>query len=118
MSGPVPGFMSGPGRHRKTHELKTYPEEFQEVRGGRMKFQFRRKDRDFLVGDELRLKEWEPPEAGETYFDDDFHYTGRSLRVRVDYIMTYKDAAKFDRGFLFFEEGEEEYVIMSISLVS
>jgi hypothetical protein len=72
---------------RTIHELKTWPEYFQATVDGRKRFELRRNDRDFQVGDDLLLKEWEPPEAGETHFDGDFHYTGREVLVRVDYIM-------------------------------
>ena len=106
--------MSKP-RSRITHELKTYPEFFEQTRNGRKKFELRRNDRDFKVGDELLLREWEPPEPGKVYFDGDFHYNGRELLVRVDYIMTAKDAVGFDPN------GDwpilADFVIMSISLV-
>jgi len=105
-------------RPRITHELKIWPEYFNQVRNGRMKFQLRRNDRDFKVGDELLLKDWQPPEPGETYFDDDFGFTDAEILVRVDYIMPVEtvDAlmglseSPADPGF--------GYVIMSISLVN
>lgn len=45
-------------RSRITHELKIWPQYFQPVLNGCMKFQLRRNDRNFKVGDELLLKEW------------------------------------------------------------
>ena len=95
----------GQPRSRITHELKIWPEFFSQVRGGRMKFQIRRADRDYLVGDELLLREWDkavydrllsleheqPPEEVLERFSQ-AAYTGRELRVRVDYISL--------RGFL------------------
>jgi hypothetical protein len=97
-----------------THELKIWPEFFEQTRNGRKKFELRQNDRDFQVGDQLLLKEWEPPKSGETYFDDDFHYTGRELLVRVDYIMQAEDAT-----FVGTEKTSPinaGFVIMSISL--
>lgn len=94
--------MSEP-RPRITHKVKIWPEYFNQVRNGRMKFQLRRNDRDFQVGDELLLKEWH-----ET-LSEGWKYTGRELLVRVDYIMDPADHSAFG---LF-----QGYVIMSISHV-
>lgn len=43
-----------------THELKTWPKYFNDVWYGRKKFELRKNDRDFKVGDELWLREYEP----------------------------------------------------------
>ena len=107
-------------RRRITHELKTWPQFFNATRNGEKRFELRRNDRipPFQVGDQLLLKEWNPPKPGETHFDDDFHYTGRELLVRVDYIMT---AAEVDTimGLRPPSKGEVgECVIMSISHVN
>lgn len=48
--------MSEP-RPRITHELKTWPEFFEQTRNGRKKFELRRNDRAYQVGDQLLLKE-------------------------------------------------------------
>lgn len=94
---------------RTTHELKLWPEYFEQVRNGRMRFQLRRNDRDFKVGDHLLLKEWDP--AGGTKQPDQClmtgAYTDRGILVRVDYIMD--DAHRFGL--------DPDYVIMSISLI-
>jgi hypothetical protein len=81
-------------RPRTTHELKTWPEFFKQIRNGQKRFELRLNDRDFRVGDQLLLREWVPenrpdlvPPAG---------YTGRELLVRVDYIMDAKDAIGLD----------------------
>ena len=81
------------------HELKTWPKYFDVVRMGRKRFELRKNDRDFKVGDTLYLREWNPA-------TDD--YTGRSLRVKVRYLL--KDAK-----FLGLDEG---FVIMSIDLIA
>lgn len=38
------------------HELKTWPDFFRDVADGRKKFEIRKDDRDYKVGDLLRLK--------------------------------------------------------------
>lgn len=43
-----------------THDLKTWPEHFQEVKAGRKRFEIRVNDRNFQVGDTLRLNEFCP----------------------------------------------------------
>lgn len=57
------------------HDLKTLPPFFEDVLAGRKRFELRRNDRDFAVGDTLRLREWSY--SGE--------YTGRECCVRVTY---------------------------------
>ena len=59
-----------------THDLKTWPESFDAVEQGRKTHETRINDRDFKVGDFLRLKRWDPA-AGI--------YTGREIIVRVTY---------------------------------
>ncbi len=66
------------------HELKTLPEYFQEVFMEHKKFEIRKNDRDFKVGDRLILKEWE---ANGNF------YTGRELARVVTYVL--EDAPQF-----------------------
>lgn len=42
----------------KIHELKILPEYFDAVISGRKRFEIRKNDRDYKVGDQLILKEW------------------------------------------------------------
>jgi hypothetical protein len=122
---------------RTTHELKIWPEYFAQVRNGRMKFQLRRNDRDFKVGDQLLLKEWKNQsflrnrffckdcgdETGECRCGaptimqpiSDSPYTGRELLVRVDYILKVEDLVICGA---IMDVKAPDYVIMSISLVS
>lgn len=60
------------------HVLKSWPEFFQALESGEKTFELRRNDRDFKVGDELVLQEWDPKVSGPT---------GRVLRRRVVYLM-------------------------------
>lgn len=63
-------------RKQVVHELKTWPEYFQAIMRGDKRFEARKNDRDFRIGDWLRLREW----------DDD--YTGREITVRVTYMLS------------------------------
>lgn len=61
-----------------THELKTWPEYFIQVGAGQKQFEVRKDDgRNFAIGDNLQLKEWDPKTE---------MYTGRLIRARVTYI--------------------------------
>ena len=60
------------------HNLKTWPEYFALMVSGAKKFELRVNDRDFEVGDVLRLEEWHP---------DTSEYSGRSMLVRVTYLI-------------------------------
>jgi hypothetical protein len=62
----------------KTHELKSWPEFFADILSGRMRFELRRNDRDYQVGDELVLREWEPR---------DQNYSGNVVYMRVTYVL-------------------------------
>ena len=62
----------------RVHYLKTWPEPFEAMRAGRKTFELRKNDRGFAVGDMLDLQEWEP---------GPMRYTGRSILVRVTYIL-------------------------------
>lgn len=103
----------------KTHELKSWPEYFSATLHGRKKFELRRHDRDFHVGDELLLKEWDPEKPKGILIPGDYPkgvYTGREVLVRVDYIM------KAEETLVFHPKKSEfplhrGYVIMGISLI-
>ena len=66
------------------HDLKTWPEYFEAVFTGKKNFEIRKggamSDRNFLTGDTLLLREWNPKSR---------EYTGRKIRVNVDSV--YKD---------------------------
>lgn len=59
-----------------THELKILPTYFAEVEKGTKKFELRKNDRNYNVGDMLILKEWW---RGK--------FTGRQIICKVDYML-------------------------------
>src|SRR3954469_6830250 len=61
-----------------THELKSWPGQFQAMWTGLKRAEFRRDDRGYCVGDLLELREWDPgPRA----------YTGFRLTARVTHLL-------------------------------
>lgn len=60
------------------HELKILPEYFNDIAKGTKKFEIRKADRDYRLGDTLVLQEWDH-ELKE--------YTGKELEVYVIYIL-------------------------------
>ncbi len=62
----------------KIHELKTWPDYFFRVFAGQKKFEVRKNDRDFQIGDTLLLKEYDPVKD---------EYTGREALREVSYIL-------------------------------
>lgn len=62
----------------KKHELKTWPDYYYRIFTGQKKFEVRKNDRDFQIGDTLHLKEFDPEKQ---------EYTGRELLVTVSYIL-------------------------------
>ena len=86
----------------RTHNLKTWPEPYQAVREGIKKFEYRRDDRGFAVGDLLYLHPWDPHE--QCYIDergDKSPVPGTTVEATVTYIT---------RGFGI----PEGYVVMGI----
>lgn len=61
------------------HILKTWPNVFEAVKDGRKRFEWRRDDRGFEVGDVLVLQEYDPARLVQKAFPPE-------LRVRVTYI--------------------------------
>lgn len=61
-----------------THDLRTWKPYFQEVWDGKKKFEVRKNDRDFKVGDILTLMEYDHKQD---------QFTDRWLQANVDYIL-------------------------------
>jgi uncharacterized protein YqfB (UPF0267 family) len=68
----------------KIHELKIWPEFFDAVLSGAKTFDLRKNDRDFQVGDVLKLREWAP--AGH-------FYTGKEVIALISYILEHRPDA-------------------------
>lgn len=71
-----------------THELKTRPEYFQAVIDGVKPFEVRLDDRRFLVGDRLKLMEYEPNDDGHADPRRHGKYTGRIAIANITYKLT------------------------------
>ncbi len=59
----------------KIHDLKILPEYFEAVKSQKKRFELRKDDRDYQVGDWIRLSEW------------DNGYTGEYRTARIKYIL-------------------------------
>jgi len=68
------------------HELKTWEEFFEQIWSGDKRFELRRNDRGFEVGDTLILREWDRQNE---------RYTGRSIEALVTYILEGDNFANF-----------------------
>lgn len=65
------------------HDLKILPQYFEDVISGKKKFELRKNDRDYKVGDMFVLREWNPEKG----------YTGRDFIHCIGYIL--KDCPEF-----------------------
>lgn len=72
----------------KIHELKIWPQFFNETINGHKRFEIRRNDRDFKSGDDIQLKEWCPVEN---------KYTGRNKQFRIKCVL--KDFQGIKKGY-------------------
>lgn len=80
----------------RIHELKCWPEFFQEIWIDKKKFEIRKNDRDYAVGDYLVQREYEIDKG----------YTGRVLVMSVPYLLDNPDFVK------------DGFVVMSIDEVA
>lgn len=74
-----------------THELKILPEYFEEVVHGNKRFELRRFDRDYQIGDIVWLEEFD----GE-------NYTGKKIAVEIKYILRDCEIYGLKDGFCIF----------------
>lgn len=63
----------------RSHELKIWPEPFEAWKNGRKRCEFRKNDRNFSVGDTVRMREWKPEKK---------KYTGREVIAEITHIDT------------------------------
>lgn len=79
----------------KIHELKIFPQYFNEVLNGNKTFELRKDDREFEVGDILILKEYRQGQGDATGPElvviEEPGYTGREVKKEISYI--YKGCA-------------------------
>jgi len=61
----------------KTHNLKCWPEFFEKLMTGEKTFDIRLNDRDYQVGDTVKMREYNP---------DTREYTGRGMDFNIKYI--------------------------------
>lgn len=76
------------------HELKIESQYFKEVINGKKTFEIRKNDRNFKVGDLVKLKE----------IDENKEYTGNESVFEITYITDYAQ--------------KENYIVFSISKIS
>lgn len=74
----------------KEHDLKCWPEFFEQVQDGRKPFEIRYNDRDYAVGDLLRIHEYRPGKG-----HDEGEYTGREVERRVTYLTDFMQWPKW-----------------------
>ena len=79
-----------------THDLKCVPPYFSMVRSGLKTFEVRKRDRAFIAGDKLLLREW---------IDDQQAYTGEVCLVDVTFVL---NGGRFGI--------DPEYCVMSVRL--
>ena len=84
------------------HNLKTWPEFFDAVRIGIKKFELRKDDRNFCVGDLLLLQEYDPGTG--RYVSEEGEHAINTVVVSVTYIL---------RGFGI----PEDHCVMSIERI-
>lgn len=71
------------------HELKTIQPFFDDVASGKKRFEVRKKDRDFKVGDYLALNEYIPAKVTNVpiHIVSGNKYTGRCMIVEISYVL-------------------------------
>ena len=64
------------------HELKCWPAYFAAVRSGAKRFELRKNDRGFALGDQLAIREWDP---------DTQAYTGQVEERQITFLLSEED---------------------------
>jgi hypothetical protein len=69
------------------HELKTDSRVFQATKAGIKRYELRKNDRSYRVGDTLILKETQHCGADMAEFDFPLIYTGEEIQAKVNHIL-------------------------------
>ena len=69
---------------RAIHYLKCWPEHFDQTVKGLKPFEVRKNDRDYRVGDQVVMYEWDPKEAKGREAEG---YSGREVRGNITCIL-------------------------------
>jgi hypothetical protein len=88
----------------KEIELKSWPKFFQPIINQTRTHELRRNDRNFKVGDQLILREYDPDES---------KYTGRRCKAEVTSITSSEESCAVSREAL-----HPEFCILSINVLS
>jgi len=69
------------------HQLKCWPPGYEHLLDGRRRFDVRKNDRMFKVGDVIKFREFVPKMHAAKFGQDNEYYTGRNFFMRVRYIL-------------------------------
>jgi hypothetical protein len=86
-----------------THYLKTVQPYFDEIKQGNKRFEFRKNDRDFQVGDEVYLQE---------YDKETDTFSGKEVRGTITYVL--KDWEGLDHDFCVFSFRVTQHIALGI----
>lgn len=81
--------MNSPSANVRVHNLKVWPEFFDEIMAGNKTFEIRYNDRDYRVGDLLVLREFQPY-AHEPVEHPDGYFTGLQVARVVRYMTDFE----------------------------
>lgn len=73
-------------QNMKVHDLKILPEHYMNILNGNKSFELRKNDRNYHVGDFLRLREWER------------NYTGKLINAKITYVL--EDETYLQKGYV------------------
>lgn len=88
------------------HELKILPEYYDAVANGIKTFEIRKNDRNYKVGDTLRLREFDEDDIYQVQWATHSEYSGKECFAAITYIFNLKDFLNVD----------EDYVILGIKV--
>jgi Domain of unknown function (DUF3850) len=75
----------------KTHELKCWPQYFQDIFLYKKRFELRKNDRDFKVDDHVTLREYDPITQ---------KYSKRRMTFRIGYLLKDVESFGLRRGYV------------------